>query len=148
MIEKKSTKWKKVSSEQKAKIIEEKINNPDLSAKEIAERAWTSERTASRTIKEKMAKVGDQSVTIANLIDRNKNLQSVADDLILELIASRDDKITIAQLTSLRESTFKQNQLLENKPTENIKQTDEVEIKDLQDMDSAKLAELRKALID
>jgi hypothetical protein len=53
-------------------------------------------------------------------VTRNNNLQSSADALIAEMIASKDDSITIAQLTSLRESTFKQNQLISGKSTENV----------------------------
>jgi hypothetical protein len=58
---------------------------------------------------------------VSDLVTRNNNLQSSADALIAEMIASKDDSITIAQLTSLRESTFKQNQLISGKSTENNK---------------------------
>jgi hypothetical protein len=57
---------------------------------------------------------------VADLVTRNNNLQSSADALIAEMIASKDESITIAQLTSLRESTFKQNQLISGKPTDRI----------------------------
>jgi hypothetical protein len=39
-------------------------------------------------------------------------LHSIADSLIEEMIREKDKSITVAQLTTLRESTFKQNQLL------------------------------------
>jgi hypothetical protein len=41
--------------------------------------------------------------------------------LIAEMIASKAEWITIAQLTSLRQSTFTQNQLIQWKPTDNNK---------------------------
>jgi len=116
MIE--SKRWKKTSYEKEAKVIEEKINN-NSSASDIAIKLWMSERTVSRIIKENLAKIGEKSVLVANLIDRNNDLQSMADIMISELICNKDEKITIAQLTALRESAFKQNRLMEWESTEN-----------------------------
>jgi hypothetical protein len=50
---------------------------------------------------------------ISELVTRNNNLQSAGDALIAEMIADKADGITIAQLTTLRQSTFTQNQLIQ-----------------------------------
>jgi len=60
-----------------------------------------------------LANIGEKSYLVSNLIDRNNNLHSAADTLIAEMLAKKDTNITIAQLTSLRDSTFKQNQVIE-----------------------------------
>lgn len=49
------------------------------------------------------------------------------------MILAKDDSITVAQLTTLRESTFKQNQLIKGNVTERI---------EIQELD-----ESRKAII-
>ncbi len=113
-------KWKRTPIEVKAAIIEKKINT-FASAQEIANELNIPERTASRVIGEELAKIGEESSAVADLLTRNNNLQSAADALIAEMIANKDESITIAQLSTLRESTFKQNQLIQWKNTENNK---------------------------
>lgn len=110
--------WKRTSAEIKAKVIEEKINNPDLSSRDIEERTWINYRTSSRIINEELSQVVSQSERVAELIDMNNDLQSLADERIKQLLASWEETIRISELVQVRESTFKQNQLLTGKPTE------------------------------
>jgi len=131
-----SKRGKKTSAEKEASVIEEKINT-NASASDIAIKLWMSERTVSRIIKENLAKVGDKSQIVANLIDRNNDLQSMADIMISELIVNKDKSMTIAQLTWLRESTFKQNQLIQDKPTENVR------VNDYKNLSTQELLEMR-----
>ncbi len=110
---------KKTDIETKAKIIEAKINT-DWSSRDIEETTWIPHETIAKVLREDFAQVCTHNEKISDLVIRNNNLQSSADALIAEMIASKDDSITIAQLTSLRESTFKQNQLISGKPTDRI----------------------------
>lgn len=110
---------KKTDIETKAKIIEAKINT-DWSSRDIEETTWIPHETIAKVLREDFAQVCTHNEKISDLVTRNNNLQSSADALIAEMIASKDDSITIAQLTSLRESTFKQNQLISGKSTENV----------------------------
>lgn len=110
---------KRTDDETIAKVIEAKINT-NAQGTDIAEELWIPERTVNHIINTKFAEVCEESIWVADLVTRNNNLQSSADALIAEMIASKDDSITIAQLTSLRESTFKQNQLISGKSTENV----------------------------
>lgn len=114
---------KKTSIDIKAKVIESKINNPNKSSRDIAsELGWSvSNDTVCDIINNDLPQVATDSNAVADLVTRNNNLQSSADALIAEMIASKDQSITIAQLTSLRQSTFTQNQLINGKPTENNK---------------------------
>ena len=121
-------KGKRTSSETKAKILETKINNPDLSTREIEQELGIDHSTVSRVINNDLQHVATQSQHVAELIDRNKNLQSLADALIASKLANNEENVRISELVSLRESTFKQNQLLDNKPTDNVVQTVNVSI--------------------
>ena len=113
------TRGKKTDIETKAKIIEAKINT-DGSSRDIEETTWIPHETIAKVLREDFTQVCTHNEKISDLVTRNNNLQSSADALIAEMIASKDDSITIAQLTSLRESTFKQNQLIGWKPTDRI----------------------------
>ena len=113
-------KGKQTDSEIRAKIFEIKVNNPDLTAVDIAEMLGIPERTVSRFIKEELAKVGDKSQRAADLIDTNATLISLADTRLQELLENDEEKISARDLVSIRESAFKQNQLLTGKPTGNI----------------------------
>ena len=67
-----------------------------------------------------MQAVASTSEKMAELIDRNNNLQSAADALIAKMIAEEHQSVTVSQLTTLRQSTFTQNQLLTGKATERV----------------------------
>ena len=110
---------KKTDIETKAKIHEMRINT-NAQWSDIARELNIPERTVQNIIDTEFAEVCGNSTAVASLIDRNNSLQSAGDALIAELIASKDESITIAQLTTLRQSTFTQNQLLTWKVTERI----------------------------
>ena len=111
--------WKKTDIETKAKIIEAKINT-NAQWTTIANDLWIPERTVNHILNTEFAEVCENSTAVSSLIDRNNSLQSAGDALIAEMIASKADGITIAQLTTLRQSTFTQNQLLTWKATERV----------------------------
>lgn len=115
--------WKRTPIDLKAKIIEEKINNVDSSNRDIEEKTWVPHETVAKVLRDEFAQVCTNSPVVSDLVTRNNNLQSAADALIAEMIANKDESITIAQLATIRESTFKQNQLIEWKSTENNKVT-------------------------
>lgn len=97
----------------KAKVIEAKINTPDSKLREISETTGLPTSTVAQIIDTDMGEVCKSSENVKNLFERNCSLQSAADALIAEMLAKKDTNITIAQLTSLRDSTFKQNQVIE-----------------------------------
>ena len=110
--------WKKTDIETKAKIIETKINtNAQWST--IAEELWIPERTVNHILDKEFAEVCRDSEKIASLIDTNNTLQSLADMRLQEMLANGEETIRISELVQVRESTFKQNQLITWKATEN-----------------------------
>lgn len=68
-----------------------------------------------------MPQVATESKRIAELIDRNNDLISLADQRLKELLKNPEEKLRATDLVSVRESGFKQNQLLTGKATENVK---------------------------
>jgi hypothetical protein len=78
------------------------------------------ERTVQNILDKEFAEICGSSNSVANLIDKNNNLQSAADALIAKMIAEEHQSVTVAQLTTLRQSTFTQNQLLTGKATERV----------------------------
>ena len=110
---------KKTDIETKAKIIEAKAStNAQWSV--IAEELWIPERTVNHILDKEFAEVCRESEKIAELVDRNNRLQSLADKMIEDKIITGEEVIKISELVSLRQSTFTQNQLLTGKSTENI----------------------------
>jgi len=106
----------------KSKIIETKINNPDASSRDIAKGLWSvvSNDTVCDVLNNDLPQVATESRRIADLIDTNNKLQTLADILIASKLENKEENVRISELVSLRESTFKQNQIIQNKPTENI----------------------------
>lgn len=123
----------RTKDEVKASVIVAKINEPDITLQELQKKTGVNYETARKIIDKDLPEVVKSSENIASLVDRNDKLQSIADALIQEMILAKDDSITVAQLTTLRESTFKQNQLIKGNVTERI---------EIQELD-----ESRKAII-
>lgn len=67
-----------------------------------------------------MAEICVKSDKVAELIDRNNELISLADKRLQELLKNPDERLKATDLVSVRESGFKQNQLIQGKATENI----------------------------
>ena len=103
----------RTKDEHKANVIAAKLNNPDIKLREIQESTGVNRETARKIIEEELPEVVQGSANVKELFERNSVLQSAADALIAEMVANKDKSITVAQLTSLRDSTFKQNQLIE-----------------------------------
>lgn len=110
--------WKKTDIETKAKIHEMKINT-NAQWTDIANELWIPERTVNHIINTEFAEVCQESKAVAKLIDTNNNLQSLADKRLNDMLADWEETIRISELVQVRESTFKQNQLLTWKATEN-----------------------------
>jgi len=63
-----------------------------------------NERTAQRIIKDELSEVVVKSDKIAELIDRNNELMSMADKRLKELLANPEEKLKATDLVSIRDS--------------------------------------------
>lgn len=111
-------KWKKTSIQDKQRIIEEKINTMKP-ASEIARDLGLNERTTQHILKQNFTEICGESSKVAELIDRNNELQSMADALLKELIQSKDVKAW--ELVQVKKTAWEQNQVMSDKPTANVK---------------------------
>ena len=110
--------WKKTDIETKAKIIEERINT-FWSSRDIEQSTGIPHETVAKVLREDFAQVCTESEKVAELVNRNDRLQSLADKMIEDKIVSWEENIKISELVSLRQSTFTQNQLISGKSTDN-----------------------------
>lgn len=112
---------KRTDTEKKVKIIEAKINNPDLSSRDIASMVeWVSNDTVCDILNTNLPQLATKSDRVTELIDTNNNLQSLADKRLQELLASWEEQIRVSELIQVRDSAFKQNQLLTGWATERV----------------------------
>lgn len=113
MIEQTWRKGKLTSSEKKAAVIAAKINNPDLSTRDIQKKTGVSKSVVATTLKNDLGQVRTKSENIANLIDRNKELHTLIDAELKSRLLD-DDKtwIRTSELTQLKWEVFKQDQVL------------------------------------
>lgn len=96
----------------KANVIATKINNPDATLEEIQLETWIPQSTVSDILINDLPKVRESSERIWELYDRNDMLQSLVDERIEKMLIDGEEKINIRDLTSLRDSTFKQNAVI------------------------------------
>ena len=108
---------KKTDIETKAKIIEERINT-FWSSRDIEQSTGIPHETVAKVLREEFTQVCTESEKVASLIDTNNNLQSLADKRLKEMLADWEETVRISELVQVRESTFKQNQLLKWENTE------------------------------
>jgi hypothetical protein len=102
-----------------AVAVAEKMNNPYLTFKEVGEKFGINEGTLRDLTRRAGYKLAAKQ-SVADVIEKNNLLVGMADSVIAERLLSGDEGVRTADLISLRDSAFKQNQLLGGKPTELI----------------------------
>ena len=95
--------WKKTDVKKKAKIIKEKILNTDLTNEEIAKKTKTSRSVVSRVLLNELGEVGQKSDYIAKIIDTDKKIMELSNEIALEEIEKIRLKQTIWWYLSLYE---------------------------------------------
>ncbi len=109
---------KRTDLEIQAEVIERLINW-ELWA-DIARDLWVHESTVSRIKDSKLQEVASNSDRVTALIDTNNNLQSLADKRLQLALANWEEQIRVSELIAVRDSAFKQNQLLTGWATERV----------------------------
>lgn len=123
--------WKTTSSELKAKVISSKIKNPDMSLRDIQKETWVSKSTGKDILDNDLQEFRTSSDKITNLVDVNISIMTDWKKVIAKIVSDLADdtkesdiKINgmsdVKSLSSVLEDAFKQNQLLQDRPTENI----------------------------
>ena len=76
-----------------------------------------SNDTVCDILNEDLPQVATESQRIAELIDRNNELISLADERLQRMLKNWEEQIKVSELVQVRESWFKQNQLIQGKST-------------------------------
>lgn len=118
-------KWSRTKDKDKASIISKKIQNPDITLRELEEETWVDLSTAWRIIQKDLPEVAKSSEIISKIIEND--MESVH---IMSLITKRFAKETLLKEQLERadvsvanqtvESAFKRSQIFQDKPTEII----------------------------
>ncbi len=103
---------KATSSEDKAKVISKKIENPDLSTRDIEKTTGVNHMTASRIINDDLWQVVTQSEVIAKLIDDNNKILNITGDRLLQSLADENGNIKFDEFIKARDLALKQNTLV------------------------------------
>lgn len=143
--------WSRTKKDKKLEIIEEKLNNPDSTLKEIQEITWVPISTANDIIKNIPEEVRKSSEKWETMIDK---LDSIIDSIVnitkismnkFEAKAASDWLSTkeVKDLSDIAKTNFDRKQLLTNKPTE-IKKIDV----DLEGKSLKELEKIRQELLN
>lgn len=112
---------KRTSSEDKAKVISKKIENPDLSLRDIERETGVNRQTTSDIIQEDLPEVLTSSDKVLNLVNVNIEIMNDGKEIIKKIVREiKDDSWSVKinwmqdvkSLSSIIEDAFKQNQLL------------------------------------
>jgi len=113
--------WKKTSSEDKAKVILAKIENPDKSLRDIEKETGVKKDAVGDIINNELPVVATSSDKVIELVNVNTSIMingKRAIDNIVKDLEKEDSKVKIQSMTDVRslssvlEDAFKQNQLL------------------------------------
>ncbi len=119
--------WKKTSSEKISEVISKKIENPDKSLRDLEKETGVNYKVVWDIINDELPELVTSSNKARNLLDVNLSIinewKRIIEQEIIKLwkwewnvkINSLND---IKTLSSTLEDAFKQNQLLQTKPTE------------------------------
>lgn len=116
--------WKKTNIKNQANILKEKIKNIDATNEQIAKKTNTSRSVVSRVLSEKLGKVGQKSEYIARLIDADKEVMDLANNIILKHLKKLEKSYQIKTheiktISDIAEKSFKRYTLLKWNVTDN-----------------------------
>jgi len=115
---------KRIDIEQRVAIGVAKLNNPNLTSREIAEELNTSKSTVARVIDEDLGKVGTTELW-KSLYDTNLEIINIwVEKVRIAMLRLDPENIRDAkEMQSIVEVSFKQNQLIQGKATERTEVT-------------------------
>ena len=115
---------KRIDIEQRVAIGVAKLNNPNLTSREIAEELNTSKSTVARVIDEDLGKVGTTELW-KSLYDTNLEIINIwVEKVRIAMLRLDPENIRDAkEMQSIVEVSFKQNQLIQGKATDKVELT-------------------------
>ena len=139
---------KKSRQEDKAKIVELKINDPQLSLRDIAKETWLWKDTVNKTINEipeQLKTSSDNGDIIINKLDKTIDMiQQVIENNVHRLLEENEQLKAkdMKALSDIQKQNFERKQILTWKPTD-IKQIElDIEWKSMRELE-----DIRKELL-
>ena len=138
---------KRTDIETKARIVIDKLKNPDLSTRDIANNIWGIDNTTVNDIlNDILPQLPTDSQRIARIFNNDmesvENMSVITKRFTQELKAKEElDRADIAVANTTTESAFKRSQLFSWKPTESYK------ISDYSSLTEKELEEARNQLL-
>ena len=116
---------KQTDIETKAMIIKAKMENPDLSTRDIENITWADHSTVSRVIDKDLQQVATKSERLVRITDNDmvsvENKSEITKHFTRELKAKEElDRADITVANTTTESAFKRAQIFQGKATERI----------------------------
>ncbi len=105
--------WKATDVKTKAKILKEKIKNPDASIIDIEKKVNVNKDTVNKTIKEELKNLPSKSELIAKIIDNDKELLSIWTELSLDSFRHLSQKLKEKKETLLLNDIKTVNDILD-----------------------------------
>lgn len=104
--------------EQKA-IILAKVDQPEVSYKELGRRFGWSEKAVERLLEYRMPQLRDHD-DIGELLKTNEILAALTEKRITEKLCDPSERISLSELNNLRNDVLKQNQLVTGQATDRV----------------------------
>lgn len=118
-------KWKRIDSKTRAEILAKKIENPELSTRDIEWRTWVDHTTISRVLDHELQQVAtkpDWQAQIDRLARIVWNIEEVTSKAI-ESVQEKQDQLSVYDvklLNDIGKTNFERLQLLTGKATQNV----------------------------
>jgi len=107
-------KGKKTSSDKVADVITKKLNNPDLSLRDLERETGVKKDAAWDIIKKELPEVATSSDTIRKMIDDNNEILNLTGGLLLSKLKAWES-VRIDEIIKSRDLALKQNKLADIK---------------------------------
>lgn len=104
-------KVKAVPLDTRKDIVTAKVNNPEMTAGDLAEMFGLSKDRCEAITRHYLPKIRQHS-DLNSILKVNEVISSLADTRLVEKLGDNESNISVSELIQLRDSTFKQNQLL------------------------------------
>lgn len=125
---------KRTDSKTVADIVTKKLENPDLSTRDIWEDLWLHHNTVWQILNKELGQIS-ATESGRKLIDVNVSIIAKGKELIDNYLPALEIKSysDLTHISGITETAFKQNRLIEEKSTENVNVFSDV-LKDIQGM--------------
>ncbi len=135
--------WSHIQEKIKANIINDKINDPTMTTRELQKKYEKDGVKSNSTIWVLIKKeITQNEQNFKELIQQNNDIIKQANQLILDKFLNQKESLRISEISTVKDVSFRQNQLLTGWATDNIN----LNIADLSSKTAEELQEMLEEL--